>query len=169
MLSPTSRTAWFLVLFSALALELAALYFQYGLELDPCVLCVYQRVAVLGIALAGFLGALAPRLAALRVLGYLVLGASAAKGLLLALQQVAVQAGASLECSFFAEFPPWLPLDAWFPAVFQPTGLCDQVKWSLLGFSMPQWMVVVFGAYLAALAYALVRELFALRAPRHAA
>ncbi|MBV2095670.1 MAG: disulfide bond formation protein B, partial [Candidatus Thiodiazotropha sp. (ex Codakia orbicularis)] len=50
------RLPWLLLASSALILEGAALYFQYGLELDPCVLCIYQRAAVLGIFLSALIG-----------------------------------------------------------------------------------------------------------------
>lgn len=34
------RSSWLLLVLSSLALELTALYFQYGMGLQPCVLCV---------------------------------------------------------------------------------------------------------------------------------
>ena len=66
------RSAWLLLAVSALGLELAALWFQYGMRLDPCVMCVYERLAVIGILLAGLLGLLQPRWLMLRVAGYLL-------------------------------------------------------------------------------------------------
>jgi disulfide bond formation protein DsbB len=161
--SVDKRFPWLLVAGGALALEGAALFFQYGLKLDPCVLCVYQRVAVAGILLGGLIGALAPRLVALRALGYLTFGGSAAAGLDLALEHVAVQRGESLGCAFFAEFPNWAKLDEWFPAVFQPAGACDEITWQFVGLSMPQWMVIIFSLYLAGLVLALVLEARRLR------
>jgi disulfide bond formation protein DsbB len=147
------RPPWLLLALTALLLEAAALYFQHVGGLDPCVLCVYQRLAVLGIAAAGLLVALAPALAALRWLGLALWGVSAAWGLKLAMQQVGIQfsGGLDLSCSFFAEFPAWAPLDQWLPAVFMPTGTCDEIQWMFLGLSMPQWMLVIFALYLAAL------------------
>ncbi len=153
-----TRLPWLFVLLSALGLEAAALYFQYGLGLDPCVMCVYQRTAILGIALGGLLGLLAPHLIGMRVVGYLAIGAAAATGLKLALEHVDIQAGKGLGCDFMANYPDWFKLDVWFPAVFQPTGYCDDIKWQFLGWSMPQWMVVVFGLYLLALAWALLSD-----------
>ena len=158
MLRVDSRLPWSMALFSALGLEAAALYFQYGLDLDPCVLCVYQRTAVMGLAMGGLIGLLAPHIAWLRLLGYLTLGASGVAGVQLALEHVDVQAGLGLGCDFMANYPAWFQLDVWLPAVFQPSGYCDDIKWQFLGLSMPEWMVVVFGVYLLAVAYALVLE-----------
>lgn len=158
MLRVDSRLPWLVALFSALGLEAAALYFQYGLNLDPCVLCVYQRTAVMGLALGGLIGTLAPHLGWLRLLGYMTLGASAGAGFKLALEHVEVQAGKGLGCDFLASYPDWFKLDVWFPALFEPTGYCDDIKWQFLGWNMPHWMVVVFGVYLVALAVALMLE-----------
>ena len=44
------------------ALEGSALYFQYGMDLQPCVMCIYERVALFGIAFAGLIGLIAPHL-----------------------------------------------------------------------------------------------------------
>ncbi len=157
----TRRPPWLLLGLSALSLEGAALYFQHVGGLDPCVLCVYQRLAVLGIAVAGLVVALAPALAALRWLGFALWGVSAAWGLKLAMEQVGIQFrdGLDLSCSFFAEFPAWAPLDQWLPAVFMPTGTCDEIQWVFLGLSMPQWMLVIFGLYLATLAVVILSRL----------
>ena len=53
------RSAWIFLAFTAFALESTALYFQYGMGLQPCVLCVYERLAVVGLFVAGLIGALA--------------------------------------------------------------------------------------------------------------
>jgi len=55
------RFAWFLLALSSLALESTALYFQYGMGLQPCVLCVYERLAIIGLFIAGIIGLLAPK------------------------------------------------------------------------------------------------------------
>lgn len=64
------RSAWFLLMISALALDGIALFFQHGMGLQPCVMCIYERIAVLGIAFAGFLGWIAPRSAIYPLAGY---------------------------------------------------------------------------------------------------
>ncbi len=55
------RGAWLLLALTALVLELAALYFQHVMLLQPCVMCIYERVALFGILGASLLGALAPK------------------------------------------------------------------------------------------------------------
>jgi len=156
---PQTRLFWAALLATALGLEVAALVFQYLLHLQPCVLCVYERVAVGGIALAGLIGIIAPNRALLRTAAYLVWAVSAAWGLSLAMEHVGIQFGTSnLSCEFFADFPPWFQLDQWFPAVFAPTGYCDDIQWQFLTLTIPQWMLPVYIGYLLLLAMALISE-----------
>lgn len=152
------RRAWWLLALSAFALEAAALWFQYGMGLDPCVKCVYERIAVLGVLVAGVIGAVNPRAFAVRWFAYAIWGVSAGWGLRLALQHTGIQAdpGNAFSCSFAAEFPSWAKLDEWLPALFQPTGYCDDVQWQWLSLSMAQWMVVVFSVYLLILLLVLI-------------
>lgn len=158
-LIPRIRLSWLVILLSAVGLEATALFFQYVMQLDPCVLCVYERLAVAGIGLAGLLGLTAPGVGAIRFPAYLLWGAAAVWGLGLAMEHVGIQSGTSnLSCEFFANFPAWFKLDEWFPAVFAPTGYCDEIQWQFLGFSMPQWMIVVYSGYLLLLIVALAAE-----------
>lgn len=158
MLDPGTRAPWMIVLGSALILGTIALYFQYGMGLDPCVLCVYQRTAMIGIAIGGLIGAVYPKQVASRVTGYMVIASSAVLGLRFASQHVAVLGGQGLDCGFLPDFPAWLPLHEWLPSVFQPTAMCDEIDWLFLGFTMPEVMVGVFAAYLASVAYGFVAE-----------
>ena len=160
---PQCRAPWLLLALSAFTLELAALYFQYAMKLDPCVLCVYERTAVAGVLFAGIIAASAPRLAIVRWLGLTLWGGSAAGGLYFAMRHVGVQfgEGIDLSCSYFAEFPTWAPLDQWWPAVFQPSGFCSDINWVFLSLSMPQWMLVIFAAQLAILCLVVVAGLSA--------
>ena len=147
------RFAWILLALSALLLELVALYFQYGkMELQPCVLCIYERTAVMGIFLAGLLGAIAPQLLLFRWAGFLLWGSSAVWGLMLALEHSGIQQNSmTASCDFIAKFPAWAKLDEWFPLLFNPTGFCDEIQWRFLGYTMPQTMIGINLLYLLAL------------------
>ena len=149
-----NRFTWMLLALSALLLELAALYFQYGkMELQPCILCIYERTAVMGIFLAGLIGAIAPQLLIFRWVGFALWGSSAVWGLMLALEHSGIQQNSmTASCDFLAKFPSWAKLDEWFPLLFNPTGFCDEIQWQFLGFSMPQTMVGIYVLYLLVLA-----------------
>lgn len=90
-----NRLAWGLLAASALFLELCALFFQHVLGLHPCVMCVYERLATLGVLAAGLLGMVAPEKWYVRWSALLLWGYSAFRGLQLALQHVDYQVNPS--------------------------------------------------------------------------
>jgi protein dithiol:quinone oxidoreductase len=156
-----SKTAWLLLAVTALGLELTALYFQYVLYLEPCVLCVYERGAVALIIIAGILGLIDPNNGLLRLGGYILWVGGAIWGLYLTIKHAGIQMGLiqdSASCDFIANFPAWLQLDQWIPWLFNPTGYCEDVQWQFLGMSMPQSMVMVNAIYLIVLVMVLVSE-----------
>jgi disulfide bond formation protein DsbB len=138
------------------------------LHLNPCVLCIYIRLASLGLVAAGLVGAIAPARPAVQFLGLAIWGVAAAEGLSLSRELIAVQAAGpySLEvsCSFLPRFPAWMPLHEWFPAFLMPTGSCTDAVWSWLGLSLAQWTQLIFGACLLALALVVAARLAARRA-----
>ncbi|MGI2169304.1 disulfide bond formation protein DsbB [Shewanella sp. MF05960] len=143
------RLSWGLLALSGVVLELAALFFQYGMDLSPCVMCIYVRVAVLGLILAGLIGMLQPTWWILRFVGLVGWVVSAVWGFRLAyeLNNMQVNPSPFATCSFYPEFPSFMPLDVWLPSVFSPTGMCSDLPWTWLSVSMAQWMMVCFAIY----------------------
>ena len=143
------RSAWLLLALSALILELCALYFQHVMNLEPCVMCVYERLAMLGLVAAGVIGVINPSNIILRFSALVMWGVSAMWGLLLALEHAGLQMNSSpfATCDFLPNFPEWMPLHQWIPWLFNPTGDCTQVVWTMFSYSMPQWLVFGFGIY----------------------
>lgn len=153
------KKPWLALGVSALFLEIAALFFQYAMDLDPCIKCVYQRAAVFGIMFAGFICYLNPQNLLLRVVGFAGWGISSIWGLLIAKEHVDIQTSNNpflSICGFEPNFPSWLPLHEWIPAIFKPTGMCGEVDWHFLGFSMPQVMLLIFAGYSLSFAAVLV-------------
>ncbi|NHI00851.1 MULTISPECIES: disulfide bond formation protein DsbB [Oceanimonas] len=150
-----SRPAWALLTLSSTGLLLTALYYQYLEGYAPCVMCVYQRAALCGIIVAGLLGWLAP---AHRVVSHVALAGwlfASVEGFLLAKEHVGYQLNPSPfhQCSTVAEFPVWFQLEAWWPALFFPSGDCASIDWHWLGLSMPQWLMGIFGGMAALAAF----------------
>ena len=166
---PSRRWAWLALAASGLALEGCALYFQYVMHLNPCVLCIYIRLAALGLVAAGLIGAIAPERPALQFVGFAAWGVAAAQGLALSRELIAVQAAGpysfEVSCSFMPKFPAWMPLHEWFPAFLMPTGSCTDDVWSWLGLSMAQWTQLIFIGYLLLLAAVVAARLVRRRAP----
>jgi len=158
----TTGRAWALLALSALAFELCALFFQYIMDLAPCIMCVYQRLAIAAIIVAGFIGSVLHQYALARVIAYAFWATGAIWGLIIALEHVEMQSStASLffSCEFTPNFPTWAPLHEWLPFLFEATGDCGEISWQFLGYSMPQWMVVVFAAYSLAFFFILLNRL----------
>ena len=144
-----NRIAWAVLLGSTLFLELCAMVFQHVMGLQPCVLCIYQRVAVLGIMAGAVIGFINPKNMLLRWSGLLLWAYSSIQGLQIALQQTDIQLHPSPfnTCDLFVTFPQLLPLNQWMPWFFNGTGDCSEIQWQFLTWTMPQWLIVVFGMY----------------------
>lgn len=155
------RGAWLLMVLTALILELTALYFQHVMLLQPCVMCIYERIALFGIMGASLLGALAPK-TPLRYVAILLWIYSAWAGLQLAWKHTILQLHPSPfnTCDFFVNFPSWLPLDKWLPTVFHASGDCSARQWQFLSLEMPQWLLGIFTAYLLFGILVLISQLF---------
>lgn len=157
-----SRLSWLLLLIFIVFFEACALFFQHVMKLDPCVMCIYERVAMMGIGFAALLGMIAPQNAVIRWTGLAGWGYSAYQGLALANEHVGYQFNPSpfATCDLFVTFPEWAPLNQWIPWMFEATGDCSKVVWSFLGQSMPQWLVIIFAANLVVLTLIVIAQFF---------
>lgn len=123
-----------------------ALYAQHGLGLEPCPLCVFQRVGVIGAGLIFLVAALhGPRAVGRRVYAVLVLLA-AAGGVGVAARHVWLQ---NLPADQVPACGPGLDfmLDTFaigevIKMVLSGSGECANVDWSMLGLSMPAWVLI---------------------------
>ena len=148
--SPVSFRTLFLLGFAACAGLLAyAIYLQVHAGLEPCPLCIFQRVAFAALALLFLVGGLhAPRGAAVRR-GYGVLGLLAAlAGITVAGNHVRLQhlppdqvpsCGPGLDYMMEA-----MPFTGVIRKVMTGSGECANVDWSFLGLSMPAWSLLWF-------------------------
>jgi protein dithiol:quinone oxidoreductase len=123
-----------------------ALYVQYGLNEEPCPLCVFQRVAVMAagvLFLAAFLHNPGDRGA--RVYGALI-GVATLAGILIAARHVWIIAqppGSVAECGASLDYMlDVLPLHEVLAKVLSGSGECAKVTWRFLGLSMPAWVLI---------------------------
>ncbi|PTB88692.1 disulfide bond formation protein DsbB [Pseudidiomarina aestuarii] len=147
---PSQSAAWAVLAASAWLLVAAALYFQYGMGLEPCVKCIYQRVAIMAIGTVALLPLVAPRSRIAQWIGTLGWLIAAVKGYLIAAEHVALQNSTNaffMVCDTFPNFPSFMPLHEWFPSIFGAPGLCGDIDWQFAGLSMPGWMQIIFAAY----------------------
>ncbi|MDV7103982.1 disulfide bond formation protein DsbB [Vibrio sp. TH_r3] len=138
-----TRLSWLLLFFFIVFFIACAYTFQHLMALDPCVMCIYERIAMIGIGISALFAAINPQIILFRWLGILAWGATSLKGLLLALEHVSYQNNIFATCSPLL-FPDWAPLNKWLPSFFEATGSCSEVVWQFVTLSMPQWLVVIF-------------------------
>ncbi len=156
------RVAWFLLFLSTFIFEITALYFQHGLGLAPCTLCIYQRCAIYGIMLGSLIGLIAPSKLIFRLASILVWLFSAIKGFNLAMFHAHLQFEPNLgdTCAINVQFPSWLALNEWLPSMFNAYGSCADKIWSFLTIEMSQWMIIIFACYLLVSLVILFSQLF---------
>ena len=123
-----------------------ALYFQYFEGLEPCPLCIFQRLAFIlsgVIFLAAFLHN--PKGLGMRIYGILAT-ISGALGTAIAARHVWLQ---NLPESQIPECGPGLdfmlesfPFFKMLQTVLKGSGECADVMWTFMGLSMPAWSLV---------------------------
>ncbi|WP_372760272.1 disulfide bond formation protein DsbB [Pseudoalteromonas sp.] len=151
---PTKRGPWLLFSAIVLLLEATALFFQYNMGLAPCIMCIYQRTAVLGLLIAALIGATNPKHKGVRLLAYSGWGLSSIWGLLIAREHIDMQTTTdpfAYSCEFEPNFPTFMPLHEWLPSFFAATGDCGNIDWQFVGLSMPAWMEIIFAVVTGAL------------------
>lgn len=131
-----------------------ALYFQYGLGLEPCPLCIFQRVAVIAVGVLFLIAALHnPGRTGARVYAVL-LAIAAIAGALISTRHVWIQAqppGTVAACGASLDYlMDIMPVTEVITKVLTGSGECGKVDWTLLGLSMPWWVLfalIALGAW----------------------
>lgn len=137
---------WIGLLFVGLTFETVALYYQYGLGYDPCVLCIHVRLwvaALMLLALAGI--ALHRHRDALLVISSIAL--VPAIGLLeRSWATLGVERGWVMGvCSMELGLPEWFAVDRWLPSVFEALEACGYTPVLAFGITMAEALVATAG------------------------
>jgi disulfide bond formation protein DsbB len=154
LLLPPRRVAYLLGFLLCACLIGWALWLQYGLGLDPCPLCIFQRVAVIATGVVFLVAAIhnPGRTGAAAYAGLTVIVAGI--GAALAAWHVWIQAqpkGAVASCGMGLNYMlETLPLTEVIAKVLKGSGECAEQGWLLLGLAIPSWTFVFFVAMIAA-------------------
>lgn len=148
---PTRHAAnpkpWLALIVAVVILSMAgALYFQYVLQLEPCPLCVLQRVAIIGVGVFAALGLVASRargqsIAIVLAIVFALTGAGIAgwHSWILAFPPEALSCGRPFQW-FHEDFP----LAVWLPKLFAGEGDCLAVDWTFFGLAIPHLSLIAF-------------------------
>jgi protein dithiol:quinone oxidoreductase len=161
LLLPGRRAAYFLGFLVCAALMAFALYLQYGLDLEPCPLCVFQRVAMIATGVVFLVAALHnPGRGGAAFYAVLTL-VSAGIGAGLAAWHIWIQGqpkGSVPACGMGLDYMlDTMPLWDVISRVLKGSGECAEQGWVFLGLAIPSWTFVFFVAIIAA-AFALIRR-----------
>ncbi|WP_287031199.1 disulfide bond formation protein B [Pseudomonas sp. UBA6310] len=163
MSSLASSRSLFLLAFVACVLVMAgALYLEHVVGLEPCPLCILQRICVIAFGLVCLVAAIhGPRRRGRRVYSVFALIAAVA-GAAVAGRQVWLQKIPA------DELPACLPsLDYMMEAlpfqdiirlVLHGTADCAEVKWTLFGLSLPEWSMLAFAGLILFALFQLLRS-----------
>lgn len=142
------RTGYFIGFLVSFGLVAYALYIQQRYNLDPCPLCIFQRIAFMTTGAFFLLAALHnPAVIGRRVYGLLQFSA-ATTGIGIAARHIWIQANPDkvmAECGagfdyIFETFPLKRALDL----VFKGTGECSAMDWTMFGLTIPQLSLIAF-------------------------
>jgi protein dithiol:quinone oxidoreductase len=123
-----------------------ALYAQHVLGLEPCPLCIFHRVAVISLGVLFLIAALHnPAGNGSKVYGGLI-DLTALVGILISSRHIWIQAqppGTVAACgadlNYLLEI---MPVTEVVNKVLTGSGECGKVDWTLLGLSMPWWVLI---------------------------
>lgn len=135
------------------ALLAYALYLQHGLGLEPCPLCILQRVVVAALGVVLLAGALHnPRAWGGRLYG-LIITALAGTGAAIAGRHVWLQSlppervpACGPDLDYLLQAFPWTKA---LEMVLKGSGECAKVDWTFLGLGIPAWTLIFFCGFAA--------------------
>lgn len=145
---PSKRASYFYAFVVSAFLLLSSIYLQMSAGLQPCPLCVLQRIAFILIAVLFLFGAVAK----LRKIGNsvtaILASLSALLGIFLSGRQVWLQHTpnhADGTCAASLEYMlQVLPFDQVLKNIFQGSVECTQVGWRFLALSLAEWSLICF-------------------------
>ena len=162
LLRGSFRSQFLLGFVACVGLLAYAIYLQLHDGLEPCNLCIFQRLAFAGLGLVFLLGGLhGPRGAGGRRAYGVLAGLAALVGIAIAARHVWIQvfpsptASCGVPLSFMRETMSTTDV---IRKVLTATGNCGDIDWTFLGLSMPAWSLVWFVGLTAWALYAAFRR-----------
>lgn len=127
-----------------------AFYAQYGMNLVPCHLCIFQRVTLAALGIAFALAALFSRPGGRGAFFAVLIGllgaatiATAGRHVWIQMQPEGTVPACGADLAFMLDL---FPLTDVILKVFKAGGECAKIDWSFLGLSMPAWVLVIAAA-----------------------
>jgi len=140
------RRANFMAFLACAGLLAFAYYAQFVMRLEPCPLCIFQRIGMLAIGIVFALAALHdpvgwPRRIYAALLGFAALATSGVSVRHLYIQSLPPGSVAAYGASLDFMLKVFSLSDV-LVKVLTGSGECQKVDWRLLGLSMPAWVLI---------------------------
>ncbi|WP_299180807.1 disulfide bond formation protein B [uncultured Neptuniibacter sp.] len=139
-----SRSIWYWLslIIIGLLMEGIALFYQYGLDYGPCVLCIHVRIWVMFLVLVATLGLLTRKHQGMGRVSHLLVFLSSLGLSERSYQTLAVERGWIIDsCSMDSGLPEWFALDKWIPHMFEPWEPCGYTPELLLKITMAEGLI----------------------------
>jgi len=146
-----SKSAWYwlLLVVVGLSFESVALYYQYVLDLMPCVMCIQVRIWMMALILVSLAALWLRRNAFMLLLAHLLTVVIAIGLLERSYQLLGTERGFTFsDCGMDLGMPAWFALDAWFPALFQVQTSCGYTPELFFGITMAEVLIVFSALFL---------------------
>ena len=135
---------WLLLIIVGIASEGIALFYQYALDVRPCVLCIHTRIWILGLIIVASLALLIRRSGKLVVVAHALTTLIMAGLLERSYQLLGTERGWVFgSCDFDLGLPKWLALEEWFPSMFKVWEACGYTPELLFGITMAEALLVM--------------------------
>jgi disulfide bond formation protein DsbB len=157
------RMQFLLIFVACCGLMAYALYAEHVLHLEPCPLCIFQRIAVIALGVVSLVIALVgPRRPGARAIAGVLALIPALAGAGVAARHVWIQhlppdqiPSCGPPFAFLRETLPFMKL---VRKVLTGDGQCAKIEWTFLGQSMPVWTLVCFVVLALWIAFAAFRR-----------
>jgi disulfide bond formation protein DsbB len=140
---------WLVLVLIGLSFEAVALYYQYVLEQQPCVLCIQVRIWMVALILVALLAMLTPSKPYMNLLVHMLMLVIAVGLLERSYQLLGTERGFTFsDCGFDLGMPAWFALDTWFPVLFKVQASCGYTPELLFGITMAEALIVFSSLFL---------------------
>ena len=139
-----SRSYWLANLILGLGMIMAALYYQYELDQQPCVMCIQVRLLFSLLIIAAFNGLLLRKNRFLNLLTHFSVVAIAIGLVERSYQLLGTERGFVFgDCGFDLGLPAWLPLDTWLPWLYRVETSCGYTPEIVFDITMAETLIVI--------------------------
>ena len=140
---------WLALALLALSSEAVALFYQYVLEIMPCVMCIQVRLWTTALIMVALLVLLLRRLRFMFMAGHLLTVVIAAGLVERSYQLLGTERGFVFgDCGFDLGLPDWFSPDKWFPVLFEVQTSCGYTPELLFGITMAEALIVMSGVFM---------------------